>query len=102
MDQRTFRQSEARIVLREDLAEMADRSEQLMRRQMLIAKHQHRTIDKDIVEVRPRCLVDRPGEVDAADFRPGMLGELWRPCSPHQPVSIGRFGSAAHSPSEAS
>jgi hypothetical protein len=101
VDERTLEQGKARIVLREGLAEQADGLEQLLGRQMLVAKDQHRMIDKGAVEPGPRNFVYLFRQIDAADFRPGMLGK----CSDsvaHQPVSIGKIGSVAHSLSEAS
>ena len=101
VDERTLGQGKARIVLWEGLAEQADCLEQLLGRQMLVAKHQHRTIDKGAVEPGPRNLVYRFRQIDAADFRPGMLGKRSDGVV-HQPVSIGKLGSVAHSLSEAS
>ena len=101
MDEWTFRQREARIVLRKDFSEEADRGEQLMRRQMLVAEYQHRTVDKGAIEALPCRLVDRLSEIDAANLRPGVLGERSDRVT-HQPVSIGRLESVAHSLIEAS
>src|SRR5271169_1868714 len=104
MDRGTIRQCEARIVLGKHLAQQPDRGKQLMRRQLLVAKHQHRMVDEGAIEPCPTGLVDRAGQIDAEHFRAGMRGErgdrvLHRGC---QPVSIGRVGSIAHSLSEAS
>jgi hypothetical protein len=101
VNERTLRQGKARIVLWEGLAEQADCREQLLGRQMLVAKHEHRIVDKRTIEPGPRNLIDRLGQIDTADFRPGMLGKR-RDRVIHQPVSIGRLGSVAHSLSEAS
>ena len=72
-----------------------------MRRQMLVAKHQHRAVDKGLLSRAAHALIDGLGQIDAADFRSGMLGKRGDRVV-HQPVSIGRLGSVAHSPSEAS
>jgi hypothetical protein len=74
VDERTFGQGKARIVLRKRLAEQPDGTEQLLGRQMLVAKHQYRMVDKRTIEPRLHNLIDGLGEIDAADFRPGTLG----------------------------
>jgi hypothetical protein len=68
---------------------------------MLVAKHQHRMLDKRTIEPGLHDFIDRLGEIDAADFRSGMLGKQSNRVA-HQPGSIGRLGSVAHSLSEAS
>ena len=68
---------------------------------MLVAKYQHGTVDKSAVEPGLHKLIDGLGEIDAADFRAGMLGQRSDRII-HQPVSIGRLGSVAHSLNEAS
>src|SRR3984893_13304018 len=89
VDERTFGQGKARIVLRKGLAEQADCLEQLPGRQMLVAKHQHRMLDKRTIEPGLHGFIDGLGEIDAADFRSGMLGKkstsVW-----HKPVSMCR------------
>lgn len=101
VNERTIRQGEARIVLRKYLAKEANRGQQLMWCQMLIAKHQDRTVDEAAIEPRSHGVIDGLGEINATDFRPGVLGKR-NDRVVHQPVSIGRLGSVAHSPSEAS
>ncbi len=101
MNERTLGQGKAGIVLREGFAEQAYCLEQFLGRQMLVAKNQHRVVDKRSIEPRPRNLIDGLPQIDAADFRSGMFGKRADRVV-HQPVSIGRLGSVAHSLSEAS
>jgi hypothetical protein len=88
-------------VLRKDFAKQADHLDQPIGRQMLVTKHQHRMVNKRTIEPDLDKIVDRLRQIDAADFRPGMLGKR-RDRAAHQPVSIGRRGSVAHSLIEAS
>ena len=101
VDERTLGQRKAGIVLREGFTEQTDCLEQLLGRQVLVAKHQHRAVDKRTIELDLHNLVYRLGEIDAADLRSSMLRK-WSNRVVHQPVSIGRLGSVAHSLSEAS
>ena len=64
MDLRAVRDGEARIVLREDLAEQADRLEDLRRRQRLVADHQHAALDEGAVHRGTIQVGNRLREVD--------------------------------------
>ena len=70
MDIRALRQCEARIVLWKYFAEQLHRIEQLARRQMLVAEHQHRMVDERAVQPFPQRDTDRLREVDAATSAP--------------------------------
>ncbi len=93
VDLRTIRQRKARVVLREHLAEQLHRIEQLRRRQMLIAEHQHRVLDERTVQPFAHCRVHRLRQVHAADLGAGMRtegrdhgGMIARPASRVQPA----------------
>ena len=66
MDLRTLRQREARVVLREHLAEQLHRGEQLRRGQMLVAEHQNRMLDEGAVQPIAQGRIDRLRQIDAA------------------------------------
>ncbi len=59
MDLRALGQREARVVLREDLAEQLHGREQLLRREMLVAQHQHGVIHEGAVQPSAQPRIDR-------------------------------------------
>ena len=65
MDQWIIRHGEARIVLGKNLTEVLHGGEELRRDESLIANHQHRVLDKRLVEPLAYCRLERTGQIDA-------------------------------------
>ena len=76
MDQRTLRQREFLVLLREHVAEQLHRVQYLLRRQMLIAHDQDRVLGERAVQPHAQRPGDRAGQIDATRLGASMVGQL--------------------------
>ena len=75
VDLRTFRDREARIMLRKDLAEDLHRLEKLWSVEALVADRNHRVVEKSLIEPDAGFFIDWTTDIEAGNLGAGMSGQ---------------------------